>query len=178
MNVVVGAGMCAGLLLLCAVVLIWKMMSSIRVRSVDPEWLKNFSVSSYRPMERLLDEDDITFLKEHSGYEPGMEDRLRSDRLRVFRMYLKNLGRDFNRLHYALRLIVLHATEDSPELAKTLIKQKLVFLMSFAAVHVRLELYRYGISGVDVHGLISTLDTMQHELQSMMSPPAMSASAA
>ncbi len=178
MNVVVGAGMGAGLFLLCAVVLIWKMMSSIRVRSVEPEWLKNFSVSSYRPMERLLDEGDIIFLKKQSGYEPGMERRLRADRHRIFRMYLKNLGRDFSRLHYALRLMVLHAPEDSPELAKTLIKQKLVFLMSFAVIRVRLELYRFGVSGVDVRGLISTLDTMQQELQAMLSSPAMSPSAA
>jgi hypothetical protein len=178
MNVVVGAGMGAALFLLFATVLIWKMMSSIQIRSVEPEWLKNFSVSSYRPMERLLDEDDIKFLKEQPGYEPGLERRLRADRLRIFRMYLRNLGRDFNRLHYALRLIVLHATEDSPELAKTLIKQKIVFLMSFAAVHIRLELYRFGLSGVDVRGLISTLDAMQQELHAMMSSPAMSPSAA
>jgi len=178
MNVVMGAGVGAGLFLLCAAVLIWKMLSSIRVRSVEPEWLQDFAVSSYRPMERLLDEDDITFLKKQSGYEPGMERRLRADRQRVFRMYLKDLGRDFNRLHYALRLMVLHATEDSPELATTLIKQRFVFLLGYAAVHVRLELYRFGISGVDVAGLISTLETMRQELHAMMSSPAMSPSAA
>ena len=97
MNVVVGAGVVAGLLLLCAVTLVWKLLSSIRIRNVDPEWLKNFSVSSYRPMERLLDEGDIRFLTEHPGYEPGMENRLRADRRRIFRLYLKNLGRDFAR---------------------------------------------------------------------------------
>ena len=178
MNIVVGAGATAGLLLICATLLMWKLLSSIRIRGVDPEWLKNFSVSSYRPMERLLDEDDIRFLREQPGYEPGMERRLRADRQRIFRSYLRNLGRDFNRLHYALRLMVLHAPVDSPELAKALIKQKLVFLASLLGVYIRLELYRFGVAGVDVRGLISTLDTMQHDLRAMMSAPAMASSAA
>ena len=178
MNVVVGAVIVAGLFLISALILIWKLTSSMRIRGVDPEWLKSFTVHSYRPMERLLDEDDITFLKEQPGYEPGMERQLRADRHRVFRMYLKNLGRDFNRLHYALRLTVLHAPQDSPDLARTLVKQKLIFVCSLAAVYIRLELYRFGFSRVDVKGLVATLETMQQELQAMMSPAAMSASAA
>ena len=171
MNVVVGAGLAGILIVTALLVLVWRMLSSTKVRGVDPDWLKNFSVSSYRPMERLLHEDDIVFLKAHPGYEPGLDQKLRAQRRRVFRLYLNDLGRDFNRLHYALRLMVLHGPKDNPELAKTLIKQKLVFFAALFAVRVRIEFYSLGMGGVDVSGLVSTLDAMRAELHGLMAAP-------
>ncbi len=172
MSAFMGFGLVAALLAAAGAVLVWKVLSSMQIRGVDPVWLKNFSVSSYRPMERLLNEDDIAFLKEQPGYEPGMEKRLRADRRRVFRMYLRDLGRDFNRLHLALRLMVLHAPEDSPELAKTLIRQKLYFVAGVLALHIKIEFYRFGIGSVDVRGLISTIEAMQQELSALAAPAA------
>ena len=177
MNVVVGAGVVSVLLLLALATLIWRLVSSTKIRGVDPDWLKSFSVASYRPMERLLSEDDVRFLKSEPGYEPGMEKALRAGRRRIFRSYLRTLGRDFNRLHLALRLMVLHAPRDNPELAKTLIKQKLIFTGGLALVHVRLSLYTLGWGGVDVRGLVRTLETMRAELQNVMMPTPAAASA-
>jgi len=174
MSVVVGASIVGVLLLAALAVLVWGLVSSTKVRGVDPDWLKRFSVASYRPMERLLSEDDIRFLRSQPGYVPGMEKVFRARRRKIFRLYLAKLRRDFGRLHLALRLMVLHAPQDNPELAKTLVKQKFVFLAGLLAVHVRLSLYALGLGwgGVDASGLVRILDTMRAELQNLMLAPA------
>jgi len=171
MSIVAGAAALAAILAGGCFALIWKLLAATTVQGVDPDWLRNYSVSSYRPMERLLDERDVAFLQSHPGYEANMEKKLRADRRRVFRMYLRNLGRDFNRLHHALRLLALHSPQDNPELAKTLIRQKFVFFAGYLAARVKLELYAAGIGSVDVRGLVSTLDTMHTELHGLLSTP-------
>ena len=177
MTVIVGGGAIFTVLLIALVAMIWSLLSSTKVHGVDPDWLKRFSVSSYRPMERLFDEDDIAFLKSQPGYEPGMERELRSRRRKVFRKYLRSLGQDFNRLHYALRIMLLHSPQDNPELAKALIKQKLLFFAGFLTVRIRLEAYGWGIGTADVRGLVATLDMMRTELNSMLASPVASPAA-
>ncbi len=169
-DVVVGAGSVTVALLCATGLLIWRLVSSMSVQGVDPEWLRSFSVSSYRPMERLLNRDDLLFLRAQPGYEPSIERELRASRCRVFRMFLKDLGRDFNRLHYALRLMVLYAPSDCPELAKTLLRQKLAFFAALVLVRVRLELYALGFGAVQVRTLISAVDGMRADLQRLMVP--------
>src|SRR5688500_15536009 len=61
-------------------------------------WLDSFSISRYRPMERLLSEDDYEFLAAQPGYEPSIARNLRKQRRRVFRTYLQQVSRDFARL--------------------------------------------------------------------------------
>lgn len=149
----------------------WRLISSTRVRGVDPEWLKNFSIATYRPMERLLSEDDVEFLKSQPGYLPGMEKTLRSGRRRIFRAYLRSLATDFNRLHLALRLALLESATDRPDLATVLVKQKVTFFLALAAVHLRLAMHALGLGTVDVRGLVSTVDRMRTELRSLSPAP-------
>jgi hypothetical protein len=172
MSVVVGTCAVATILLLALVVLIARLTTATKVRGVDPEWLRGFTVSSYGPMERLLNEDDLEFIKSHPGYEQGLERKLRRRRIEVFRMYLSDLKRDFGRLHYALRLLALHAPQDDPELAKTLIRQRLAFQFGLTTVKFRLLLYGVGIGRVEVGRLVDMLDAMQLELRNLAAVPA------
>lgn len=171
MQIVGGVGAVGLILLASFVVLVLKLASSTRVRGVDPEWIESFSIVSYKPMERLLSEEDVEFLKSQPGYEPGMEKSLRTARRKIFRMYLRSLAQDFNRLHYALRLFVLYSPADRSELAALLVKQKLVFFSNLAAVHVRLGLHAMGVGTVNVRGLVATLETMRMDLQGLMPVP-------
>ena len=172
MDVVLGTGTVAALILATFALLIWRLVSSAKVHGVELDWLRDFSAADYRPMERLLSEDDIRFLKSEPGYEPGMEKALRTARRKIFGSYLRNLGRDFNRLHFALRLVALHSPHDRPDLATALIKQKLLFFAGLAAAHVKLRLNVLGIGTVDVRGLVATLDTMRSELTRFFPAPA------
>ncbi len=79
-----------------------RMLFRDRVPDFDPDWLENFSVSKYRPMERLLSEEYFEFLVSQEGYEPKIGKRLRSERRRIFRGYLRSIRRDFQRLEVPL----------------------------------------------------------------------------
>src|SRR5688572_20360045 len=78
-------------------------------------WLDTFSVTRYRPMERLLSKEDFEFLASQPGYDPGMSRKLRAERRRIFRSYLRQLRIDFIRLHQVARLLVLYSPEDRPD---------------------------------------------------------------
>jgi len=77
------------------------------------------------------------------------------------------MGQDFNRLHRALRLMVLHAPEDRSEMAVLLVRQKIRFFAALAFAHARLTLHAVGIGTVDVSSLVTLLDSMGFELRSL-----------
>jgi hypothetical protein len=160
-------GIAAGSLLAAFGVLVGWLLSSTKVRGVDPEWAHNFSPRVYHPMERLLSEEDILFIRSQPGYDPAIERTLRKNRRRVFRSYLRALGKDFSRLHLALRLSVLASPVDRSDLAMILVRQRVIFLVGLSLAHIRLSLYGLGLSNVNVRGLISTLETMRSELGSL-----------
>ena len=91
------------------------------------EWCNQFTVQRYRPMERLFSEDDGRFLAAQPGYSPRMLQRLRAERRRIFRHYMRCLGRDFDRLHTAARFLLLASPDDRPDLVMALFRQRLVF---------------------------------------------------
>lgn len=167
MNLLLAAGIAGLVLTLAAGWVLWKVVSPASIRGVDPEWLQNFSTASYRPMERLLSEEDVEFLRAQRGFEPGMDKALRVGRRKLFRTYLRSLALDFNRLHLALRLALLDSPADRPDLGWILIKQKLLFFAALAAVHARLALHTLGIGTVDVRALVQTLDRMRAELRDL-----------
>ena len=55
-----------------------------RATDYDPEWLEDFSISRYRPMLRLLSEDDYEFLASQAGYKGKIASQLRAERRKVF----------------------------------------------------------------------------------------------
>ena len=144
-----------------------RMLFRDRVPDFDPEWLENFSVSKYRPMERLLSEEDFEFLVSQEGYEPKIGKRLRSERRKIFRRYLRLIRRDFQRLEAAVRLFMVDSAEDQPELAKALLKQRLYFTCAIWSVEVRLTLHWLGIGTVDIRQLVGALDVMRVRLGAM-----------
>lgn len=136
------------------------------------EWLSRFSVEKYRPMERLLAEEDFAFLARQPGFTPRLARRLRAEHRRVFRGYLRSLRRDFNRLYTATKLLLLDSAHDRPDLALTLLKQRLTFELALAAVHGRLALQTLGLGTVDVRGLVGALENMRVQLRGLYAEPA------
>jgi hypothetical protein len=141
--------------------LVRKLAGPATVSQCDPEWISNFSVARYRPMLRLLDEADFKFLATQPGYSRKYIDKLRAERRTIFRAYLRNLVRDFHRLHMAARIVLVYAPSDRPDLAMTLMRQKALFTIAILAVEFRLALHTFGLGSVDVRGLIAALDNMR-----------------
>lgn len=160
--------MAAGIVTLLSVCLfVWlfrRLGSSNRLPAVSPEWLRQFSVARYRPLERLLNEDDYRFLAAQRGYHPRIARRLRAERRRVFRQYLACLRRDFNRLETAARILMVSSPADRPDFARALLKQRLWFTYATMSAEIRLLLHSLGLTTVDVRGLLASLDVMRTQL--------------
>jgi len=148
--------------------LIRKMVSRTRGVEYDPAWLEDFSIAKYRPMLRLLSEDDYEFLASQAGYQGKIASQLRAERRRVFRAYLRNLVRDFHRLHQVAKMMAVYSAQDRPEMGLTLLKQSVTFSLAVTAVRIRLVLHGLGIGVVDVRNIIESLDNMRSRVDTLM----------
>ena len=113
-------------LALCAAALILLLVRRLTapgtISECDPEWIANFSIATYRPMLRLLSEDDYKFFTSQPGITPKAVEQFRRERRRVFRSYLRSLVKDFHRLHLAARMTLIYSQQDRPELAQVLFR--------------------------------------------------------
>jgi len=125
----------------------------------------------YRPMERLLREDDFRFLCAQPGFSARIGRRFRTERRRIFRAYLRSLSTDFSRVSSACQMLVIHAAEDRGDLAQGIIRQRALFTLGMFAVQGRLLLHAAGVGTVDVRGLVESLETMQGQIQMLLTPP-------
>jgi len=155
-------------------VLVKKVISAGVELPLDSQWIAELSVDRYKPMLRLLDENDLKFLRSQPGFTSQMEAKLRTQRCQMFRDYLRGLETDFRRVCTAVKLLMLQSQLDRPDLASVLIQQQASFAFGMMVVNVRLLLYRWGFAGVDVSDLVKRFDAMRLELWSL-APSAMQA---
>ena len=142
--------------------------SLTRVKTVQPlpqDWLEELSGDRYRPMLRLLGDDDLQFLRSQPGFNRHLASRLRRQRRAIFRGYLAGLKSDFRRVTTALRALILQSRYDRPDLASALVRAEARFAMGLAVVRVRLALYQFGLCGVDASDLLRLFAAMQLELR-------------
>jgi hypothetical protein len=139
---------------------------------VTAEWIDELSVERYRPMLRLLDGEDLEFLRAQPGFMPCMATHLRRQRCQILQGYLHSMSADFRKVCAAIKLVMLYSNNDRPDLAGALIHHQLVFGVSFLRVEVALQLYRWGLCDVDVSNLMRVFDVTRVELRSLMSFPA------
>jgi len=149
------------------VIILRQLLSPARHHEVSVDWLSSFSISRYKAMERLFSEADFEFLKSQKGYHPSISRRLRRQRCTIFRSYLSCLKRDFGRLEAALMLCMAASRADRPDLAKAVLKRRLVFTWAVYCAEYRLVLYGLGLGTVDVSGLVGSLSGMRVELGQM-----------
>jgi len=157
----------AGCVVLAGMVLgrhLWRLAFPARTVCFDEAGLKRFSLDRYRPMGRLLADADFEFLARCGQAGMQIARDLRSARRRIFRTYLRDLARDFHRLHGAAKLLLLQSQEDRPDLALLLVKQRLVFALAMLAVEWRLLLHTLGLSAVDTARLLAVVDGLRLEI--------------
>src|SRR5690349_16597360 len=123
------------------VVLVRKAVAPGANLPVTAEWIDELSVDRYRPMLRLLDGDDLEFLRTQPGFSPRMAAKLRSQRCQIFRGYLRCLNADFSRVCAAIKIVMLQSRRDRPDLATALIRHQMLFAAGMLIVHCRLVLF-------------------------------------
>jgi len=139
---------------------------------VTAEWIDELSIERYRPMMRLLDGEDLEFLRSQPGFTPRMATKLRIQRCQIFRGYLRCLSADFGRVCAAIKVLMLQSRSDRPDLAVALVKSQVAFASGMISVQFRLFLYRWGLCSVDVSSLVTMFDVMRLELRTLV-PAAM-----
>jgi len=140
------------------------------------DWLDEFSAIEYRPMKRLLSEEDFRFITRQPGYTPEIGKRLRKERRLVFRSYLRNLTRDFNRLYQAATILMVYSEVDRPDLAASLLKIRANFYYALGLVHLRLLLHAVGFEMMDVTPMLQPLEFLHVQVRSLQ-PAGIGASA-
>ena len=134
---------------------------------VTAEWIEELSVSRYEPMLRLLDEREVRALERRADAGPDRVAQFRCQRTRMFREHLKWLHGDFASICLAVKLLMLQSQIDRPDLAATLVRARIGFVIGIIEVQARLVLYELGIGNVDVRGLFTLFETMRLELRSL-----------
>ncbi len=159
-----------------AIVTARKAFTAAGVLPLDAAWIDDLSVNSYRPMMRLLDERDFEFLRSQPGYTPRMAAKLRTQRRQIFRGYVRRLESDFQRVSMAVKVLMLQAHNDRPDLAATLLRRQMAFAGAIMTVNARVFLYRWGLGAVDVSSLVDAFDALRVELK-VLAPSAAGAMA-
>jgi hypothetical protein len=168
MNYLIGVSIFAALAAVVALAYLVRKVAFCGDLPVTSEWIEDLSLDRYRPMLRMLDGGDIEFLRSQPGFTPSMATKLRAQRTKIFRGYLKSLETDFVRVCSAIKLIMLQSQHDRPELAEALIRQQIAFACSMVSVRGRLLLYSWGVCGVDVTDLVKLFDSMRLELRTLV----------
>lgn len=135
---------------------------SSRTFEPDWNWVEDFSVSKYRPMQRLLNREDYQFLAAQRGYDPSIAKTLRKDRRRVFRSYLSAMHRDFDRLYYTAKSVAVHAQVDQSQLLQALVTQRAVFIWAMFLVNFRLTLNAVGVDSINTQPLFEALESLRN----------------
>ncbi len=167
------AGSVAGL----AAVLAWISFGSEkfghrRNRESAEDAASGFSFARYQVMERLLSSQDTQFLANQRSFDARAGSQWKRDSLRIFRLYLAELTREFLALHAHARRLIVEAHSESPEFASTLVRQQAAFWLARVALEGRLLLFRFGIGTVDVAPLLAMIEGMRIDLFRLIPEPA------
>ena len=147
-----------------APVLALRRFAAVRL-PVTTDWIDELSVERYRPMLRLLNDADLQRLS--SCLTPDQLVQFRRQRCQIFRGYLRSLSRDFKQICAAIKILMLQAGNDRPDLAALLTRSQIAFAWGMALVQARLALYSCGIGRVEVANLLTVFDGLKCELQSL-----------
>ncbi len=135
---------------------------------VTTDWLDDLSLERYRPMLRLLAEEDPRLWIGGPGFMPQTAERIRAQRCRIVGGYLRSMEADFALICTALKIIMTQAQHDRPDLASRLVRGQIRFTFGMAFVRSRLLLYRWGLGRVEVKGVMRVFDGMRLELRALV----------
>lgn len=156
------------LFLVALLLLSWQFLSRMRIlRVAEGSALAVVSPDRYRPMLRLLSDEDLEFVAGNSA----LSRTLRSRRRELFRSYLRCLTRDYAYLLESVRAVMVRSGVDRPDLAQALAKNRVLFVVAICKVEMRLTLHAVGVGKVDISGLVDALEALRSQVSVLGSAP-------
>ncbi len=116
----------------------------------------------YRPMLRLLGDEDLGFVP-----DPALRRKLRSDRRRLFRQYVRWLAKDYGRLLARVRLLMIHSETDRPDLARLLMRNQILFVLALWRIDGALWLHSMGVQRINFSELFGALDSLRIQVRGL-----------
>jgi hypothetical protein len=159
-------GICLGFGV-CLAVCVGRILSNDPTQNVDADWLLELSTERYRPMLRLLGDEDVAFLRAQPGFRPSMAAKLRAQRCQILSAYLRSLDLDFRWMCAAIKVLMVQSRQDRPDLARTLFRYQVSFAAGILMARVQLMFYRLGLGKVDVAGLVALFDITRVQLRNL-----------
>ncbi len=162
-------GLLAGIVLLIAFGFVaWQVLSRVRVPATASFGAAPVvSAERYRPMLRLLSDDDLNFVASNGN----LHRTLKSRRRELFRSYLRCLTRDYGCLLAGIRSAMVEAGVDRPDLARALAKNRALFALAVYRVEVRLAFHAVGVGTVDISGLVEALEGLRAQVSVVSAMP-------
>ena len=151
----------ASVLFLC--LLIWltgRLVRTRKVFDVDLAWWNSFSPERYKPVARLLSEQDFDYISGLAGCDRRMAADFRSRRVKLMRQYLREMSADFDRLQ-AIGQLMVEAGTAGRELRELLFQQRLRFTLSMLSAQLQIAGFSAGITRVDTAGLVGALNGLE-----------------
>jgi hypothetical protein len=136
------------------------------LRTLDAHKRSDGSVAdadSYRPMLRLLSEDDGEL-----PADPALRSTMQAERRVRVREYLRALTADYGSLLAGVRLVMAQSDVDRPDLAKALVRNRVSFAVALCRIDLRLRLQAVGIGRgevlrLELLGLVDALDVLRRQ---------------
>ncbi len=141
--------------------LTWRVLSRVRLPAARlSSGALAVSAERYRPMLRLLSDEDIDFIAANSA----LHRTLKSSRRKLFRSYLRCLTRDYGCLLAGIRSAMASSGADRPDLARALAKNRMLFSLAVYRIEVRLALHSLGLGTVDISGLVGAFEGLRAQV--------------
>jgi hypothetical protein len=136
---------------------LWKMRA---LRSAESGRASSLAADRYRPMLRLLSNDDLAFV----SADRKTRKAFRAKRRELFRGYLRYLTRDYAHLLAGVRRAMVQSGEDRPDLARAMARNRVLFAVATCKIEFSLALHAAGIGNVDIAGLVEALETLRSQV--------------
>lgn len=150
--------------------IVLKLHRRCTMEEISPQWLANFSVSSYQHMHVLLCAEDFSFLSSQPGFDLVLYKKFRRDRLRIFRQYMNGLVADYNRLHTAARVLIASTAQDQSDAMTRLIRLKLTFITVVCHAELNYLLCCVGLRTLAVRALVLRLEELSSQVAAFSAP--------
>ncbi len=121
----------------------------------------------YRPMLRLLSDDDLAFVSGNGK----LRQSLRTRRRELFRGYLRCLTRDYAGLLAGLRLAIVQSGADRPDLFRALAKNRMLFALAICKIEFLLAIHAAGVGKVEIAGLVEAIEVLRSQVQVLSNAP-------
>jgi hypothetical protein len=158
----------ATLILIVFGVAAWEFVSRMRIiRAAEASAVPVVSADRYRPMLRLLSDEDLAFVSVNAQ----LTRTLRARRRELFRSYLNCLTRDYAHLLAGVRAVMTQSGVDRPELARALAKNRILFAVAICKVEMRLTLHAAGVGKVDVSALVGAMEALSNQVRTLSAVP-------